>query len=543
MAKKAARQGNDSRALQLYNGVLQRQPNHPLAKKGARKLQKKLRQNPSVQAQSTDPSQNRLIALVNLYHSGQIAEAVQTCRKLLQTYPESITVINVLGAALQVQGKFREAVQAFDEVIRLKPDFAEAYSNRGNALKNIDQRINAIASYEDAIASYDMAIQLKPDFPDAYYNRGNALKDLGRLEDAMASYNKAIQLKPDFAAAHRSLSNIKKYEAGDSQVGLLESLLTNSELNKWDRMELCFALAKAYEDLGEYDESFSHLQEGNRLRSKETKYDIEVDRSLFAKVKGIFSAESLVADVASNEDTSIQPLFIVGMIRSGTSLVEQILASHSNVHGAGELELMNQLMDPILSNRPDPGVNQDMSKFSAVEIATVRSAYLEALTALEVPEKIITDKMPLNFRWIGFILSAFPEAKIIHLNRDPRATCWSIYKHYFPVDGNEFAYDMGGLAGYYKLYIDLMSFWRERYPDSIYDLCYEDLTENQEEETRKMLAFCNLEWEEQCLDFHKTKRTVKTMSATQVRKKMYTGSSEAWRNYEDHLQVLMNGLR
>jgi len=195
----------------------------------------------------------------------------------------------------------------------------------------------------------------------------------------------------------------------------------------------------------------------------------------------------------------------------------------------------------ILSKLPDQSVSQDKRKWFQNEINRVHDGYLEKLTALKVPEKTITDKMPLNFRWIGFILSAFPEAKIIHLNRDPRATCWSIYKHYFK-KGNGYADDLGDLVEFYKLYIDLMSFWRERFPNAIYDLCYEDLTENQEQETRKLLTYCDLHWEMQCLDFHQTKRTVQTMSAAQIRKKMYQGSSEAWRKYAVHLQPLINGL-
>jgi tetratricopeptide (TPR) repeat protein len=541
-AKKAAKQGNDTKALQLYSAVLQRQPNHPVAKKGQRKLRKKLRHSQSIRAQTTEPSQDQIDAVINIYHSGQMERLELSCRELLQTHPQSLTVINLLGTALQVQGKLKEAVQAFDKAIQLKPDSAEAYSNRGNALKELGQVEHAVASYDDAVASYDQAIQLKPDFAEAYYNRGNGLRDLGRLDEAVASYDMAIRIKPDLAGAYLQLSALKKYQAGDTQIGIMESLLTDSQPNESSRIELCFALAKANEDLGKYDKSFGYLKEGNRLRKKELHYDIEVERGLFTKIKGIFASERSIPGVPPDEHASIRPLFIVGMMRSGTSLVEQILASHSKVHGAGELETMNQLVDPILSDFPDENVSQDKRKLSTVEIDTVRNAYLEALTALKVPEKIVTDKMPLNFRWIGFVLSAFPEAKIIHLNRDPKATCWSIYKHYFSTIGNGYAYDMGDLAEFYRLYVDLMSFWRERYPDRIYDLCYEDLTENQEVETRKLLVFCDLEWEEQCLDFHKTNRVVKTTSASQVRSKIYRGSSEAWRNYEDHLQPLIYDL-
>jgi tetratricopeptide (TPR) repeat protein len=534
-AKKAAKRGNATEALQLYDAILKRQPNHPVAKKGLRKLQKQFPHSQSIQAQAVNPSQDQINAVIGLCHSGQMARAEQSCRELLQIHPKSLVIMNVLGVALQRQGKLQEAVQVLDKAIKLKPDFAEAYSNRGIALKELGQLANAVANY-------DKAIQLKPEYAEAYYNRGNAQKDFGHLEEAVASYDKAIQLRPDFAEAHRNLSTLKNYEPDDAQIGLMETLYSNSETNKSRRMEICFALGKAYEDLGEYENSFNYLEEGNRLRKEELHYDIEADRRLFAKIRETFTTGDLIPSVAPDQYASIQPFFIVGMMRSGTSLVEQILASHSKVYGAGELEMMNQLVSPILSGLPDQNDDQDSSMLSTVDINTVHSSYLEALISLNVPEKIITDKMPINFRWIGFILSAFPDAKIIHLNRDPRATCWSIFKHYFPDEGNGYAYDMGDLAEYYELYVDLMSFWRERYPNSIYDLWYEDLTENQEEETRKLLAFCDLEWEEQCLDFHKTKRAVKTSSAAQVRQKMYKSSSDTWRKYEDFLQRLTQGL-
>ena len=386
--------------------------------------------------------------------------------------------------------------------------------------------------------SHEKAIELKPGYAEAYGARGDVLRDLGKLKEAVESYEKAIELKPDYAGVHHTFSALKKYKPGDAQIELMESLLANSESSESDRMHLCFALAKVYEDLGEYDKSFNYLGEGNHLRRKELNYNIDNDRRMFAKIKEIFTTGSQAPDVAPDGNTSIQPLFIVGMPRSGTSLVEQILASHTKVHGAGELMTMKRLVTPILNLK----TSQDKSKLSRNEINTIHDGYLEALAALNVPEKIVTDKMPLNFQWIGFILSAFPRARIINLNRDSRATCWSNYKHYFAGKGIGYAYDMDELVEFYKLYIDLMSFWRERYPNSIYDLCYEGLTENQEQETRRLLEFCNLEWEEQCLYFHKTKRAVKTVSTAQVRKKMYRGSSEAWRKYEEHLQPLIKGL-
>ncbi len=637
-AKKATKQGKRAVALELYNAVLRHQPNHPVAKKGLRKLQKGFPHKQSVQGETANPSQEQVNTLVNLYHSGLMMEAEQFCRKLLLIYPQSLFVINILGAVLQGLGRLQEAVESYGKAIRLKPDYAEAYFNRGNALKELGQLVLAVESYEKAIQfkpdyamaysnrgnvlqelgqlanameSHDKVIQLKPDYAEAYYNRGNVLQELGQLKQAEKSFEKAIQFKPDFAMAysnrgnvlqelgqlalavenhdkaiqlksdcpntyynrgnvlkdlgqfglavenyekaiqfkpdffeaHRNLSRIKKYKPADSQIAVMENQYEQEKLNESDRIHLSFALAKAYEDLCEYRISFKYLVEGNRLRNKELNYNIDQDIRLYTKIRKIFCAGSLMPEFPSGSNKSIQPIFILGMPRSGTSLVEQILASHTKVYGAGELESMSSIVSPLLSHFPDQNISQEKHEISQNTIVKLRNDYFDMLTALKSHQKVITDKMPLNFRWIGFILSAIPEAKIIHLNRDPVATCWSIYKHYFTGEGNGYAYDMENLAHFYLLYIELMAFWREQHPNNIYDLYYENLTENQEEETRRLFAFCDLDWEEQCLDFHKTKRVVKTASNLQVRKKMYKGSSEAWKKYKTHLKPLINGLR
>jgi len=176
-------------------------------------------------------------------------------------------------------------------------------------------------------------------------------------------------------------------------------------------------------------------------------------------------------------------------------------------------------------------------------LLSIRKDYLDHLSTLNTTKSIITDKMPINFRYIGFILKAFPGAKIINLKRDSRAICWSIYKSYFPGKGLGFAFNMEDLAGYYNSYNELMGFWYKLFPNKIYDICYEDLTTNQEEETKKLLKYCELDWDDNCLNFHTNKRAVRTTSSLQVRKKMYQGSSEAWKKYEKHIQPLIDGLK
>ena len=230
------------------------------------------------------------------------------------------------------------------------------------------------------------------------------------------------------------------------------------------------------------------------------------------------------------------------MPRSGTSLTEQILDSHSSVRGAGELEFMNQLAHIIMQEQQANLTRQYPKPLSKNSMSAIRTRYHSSLQALNYPENIIVDKMPLNFRWVGLILSAFPEAKIIHLKRDPVATCWSNFNRYFPVHGLGFTNNLNDLAKFYHLYTDLMTFWHQRFPNKIYDLCYEDLTENQEKETKKLLAYCELEWEDACLNFHENTRRVVTASANQVGQKMYQGSSKSWKKYEHQLQPLVKAL-
>jgi hypothetical protein len=294
-----------------------------------------------------------------------------------------------------------------------------------------------------------------------------------------------------------------------------------------------------YEDLGNQDELFKVLHEGNQLRRQEFNYSLDMSQNYHSTIRNLFSSSTTVIEKSlSYEASTIRPVFIVGMLRSGTSLVEQIMASHHAVYGAGELITLKNLVTQQLKDH----LTNVKDRLPDKAFLSIRKQYLDSLSRFNVPEKIITDKFPLNFRNIGFILSAFPEAKIIHLKRDARATCWSIYKHYFSDTGNAWAYNMDELAGFYGLYTELMAFWHQLFPNKIYDMNYEDLTTNQEEETRKLLKYCELDWDENCLNFHTSKRVVQTASALQVRQKMYQGSSEDWKKHEAYLQPLIKEL-
>jgi len=469
---------------------------------------------------------------VTLKDLGQLDESVKCYEKALATKPDYAEANNNLGVTLQELGQLNEAVKSYEQAIEIKSDYAEAHNNLGNTLRELSQ-------LETAVKYYKQAIAIKPDYAQAYHNLGIVFKELGQHDASLKSYEKAVAIKPDYVKAHHSISFLKKFTENDPQITQMQSLLSAGNLSQSDRKHLCFALSKANEDLGKQDEFFEYLHEGNRLRKEELDYSLEIDQKLFSIIKKMFKTPKSL----SYEALTVRPIFIVGMPRSGTTLVEQIIASHQAVYGAGELTTLGNLIAPIIENFSTHNKN----RLSKKDFLSIRQQYLDALSVFNAPEDVITDKMPLNFQYIGFILSAFPEAKIVHLKRDARATCWSIYRRYFFRVGNGWcnhgwAYNLDDLAGFYGLYTDLMDFWHQTFPGKIYDICYEDLTTNQEEETRKLLDYCELDWDENCLNFHATKRAVKTASALQVRQKMYQGSSEAWKKHEAYLQPLINGL-
>jgi tetratricopeptide (TPR) repeat protein len=462
--------------------------------------------------------------LGNIYKNlGRFEDAIANYAKALDLRPDYAHGHNNLGDALNDLGRYDEAIVKFIAALQIQPDLAEAHNNLGNAYKHLGR-------HEDAVASYEKAADIKPDYADAYNNLGAAFTDLGRREDAIASYSRALEIKPDFARAHRNLSTIKRYRSSDPQISQMSDLLAHAALPVNDQMNLNFGLGKANDDLGQYAQAYDYFSQGNRLRKSMLGYSISTDQELFCQIKSAFESENPVsgAPTTTRNPSGPTPVFIVGMPRSGTSLVEQVLASHSHVHGAGELKTLE-------SGIKECGGLQ--SEFSAAQWEELGRYYRSGVEKLGASERCVTDKMPLNFRWIGFIRYALPEAKIIHVKRDARATCWSIFKHCFATDGNAYAYDMNDITAYYDLYRDMMDFWEEKFRGKIYHLNYEQLTENQEGETRNLLKQVGLEWQDQCLEFHKAERVVATASALQVREKIYTGSSQAWRKYEQFLEL------
>lgn len=498
---------------------------------------------------------------------GRFDQAIQCYRQVLAIKPDYVEACSNLGNALLDDGDVEEAIRQHEQAIALHPGYAEAYSNLGNAYR-VQGRLDVAATY------IEKALALKPDHAGAYSNLGVVLREQGRLNDALSLFRKAIELnaglpeahnglggiyyeqgqldaaracieralelKPDMGAAHWQLATLIRYTPGHPHLLQMQRLYEDANLPREQRMYLGFALGKAYEDIGQYAKAFAALQAGNALRRSSYSYSIEDDVALFAAIRREFTPE-LVRRLQVLGSDSDRPVFVVGMPRSGTTLVEQILSSHSAVHGAGELSFWNITAKQLYERSPDGGVSFSLSNLPEV-VEKIAADYLGYLAGLNTDRQRVTDKMPLNFRWIGLIKAAFPNAKIINLQRDARDTCLSIYKTCFTYTGNQYAFDLKELGQYYNLYLQLMAHWHTVFENQIYDISYEALVGNQRAETEKLLAYCGLDWEDGCMNFHETRRTVSTASAAQVRKSMYSSSVQLWQRYEQELAPLLEIL-
>ena len=492
-----------------------------------------------------------------LKDKGDLEAAIQSYKQALKIKPDYAQAYNNMGNALKDKGDLKAAIESYKQALKIKPDYAQAYSNMGIALKGKGDLNAAISSYkqalkikpdyaeaynnmgsalndkgdlEAAIESYKQALKIKPDYAEAYSNMGIALKDKGDLEAAIESYKQALKIKPDYAEAYRNLSTMHRYKEHDEYFLKMQSLCQSSSILDEQRCHLNFALSKASEDLNEISQSFNYLKTGNELRKKILSYDIKKDIELFSQLKKSYPSIALQSVVESSD---LKPIFILGMPRSGTTLVEQIVSSHSEVTGAGELSYVSKFGGPTARGAIKPNTKM---------ILDFRQRYIEALKKRSDGRSIVTDKMPQNFLYVGLIFAAFPDAKVIHVNRDPAATCWSNYKHYFSAKGLGYCYDLDDTVTYFGLYTDLMQFWLGHYGDRIYNLNYDNLTINQDDETRKLIEYLELEWENDCLSPQHNKRSVRTVSQQQVRQKVYQGSSQQWRKFEPYLNGAFDQL-
>jgi|GEM_PF-461991 len=464
---------------------------------------------------------------LKLFNAQKFQEAGKLEAKLSQIDLKRPNILFRLGVIYLHSGNINKADDFFQRTLELNPEHASATQNLGTiCLDKMD--------YAKAEQYFLKSLEFDRNNANAYNNLGACCSYQGRPEEAKAHYLKALELAPERAQTFRNMTTHHKFESYDDLLVTLLVSLTNKNLSDDDRSQLCFAAFKAFDDLGERDRAFKYLSEGNSLFRSVIKYVPQTDVDNIEIIKRAFAPKVLPTIEQCISDTPLPhtPIFIIGMPRSGTSLTEQVLSSHSKVHGGGELPILNQIANPLLGKIYGNVTN---AKLEAKHIEQFRKQYIRRCKDYPHDSAYMTDKMPANFRWVGFIKQALPEAKIINQIRDPRAICWSIYKLRFSTIGNGYAYDQEDLAAYYHNYVGLMNFWEQKYPGDIHNLNYESFTENQRAETEALLKHLGLDWEDACLEFHKSKRPVKTASSAQVKQELYRGSSEAWRKYEEFL--------
>jgi tetratricopeptide (TPR) repeat protein len=475
----------------------------------------------------------------------RLDEAVDLMRRALAIEQRSDKLYMHFGAVLLDQHKAEEAAAATERALALNPNSHDAVNQMGRVAF---ERGNLDA----ALAHYRRALGLKPDLADAINNMGNVLKELGQLQEARQAYLEALRLDPNIAGVYVNFADSMTFAPGDAHLAAMETLAAKTEgLSKTDRMHIDFALGKAYSDLKDYSRSFKRLAAGNAAKRATIAYDEQATFALFDRLEEVFTRE-LIAKKSGGGDPSSMPIFVLGMPRSGTTLIEQIIASHPMVHGAGELKTLN---DVILSVHAPDGATLPYPEFvPALDAAALRqigSRYV-ALVRQFVPSsgsargmgdiRHVTDKMPSNYYFAGLIHLALPNATIIHSMRDPVDTCVSCFSKLFSAEQNH-TYDLGELGRYYKRYERLMGHWRNVLPAGrTLNVRYEDVVADLGGQARRIIAHCGLPWDDRCLAFHKTDRPVRTASATQVRRPIYKSAVGRWRVYEDHLGPLLAAL-
>jgi tetratricopeptide (TPR) repeat protein len=466
----------------------------------------------------------------------RIREAEEMFRRAILLDPDSAEAHCNLGSLLIDLGKPDQAEANLRRAVALLPDFAIALHNLGTALIGLDRSDEAVAVIERAVA-------LKPDLAGAHHNLGVALMELGQLSEAREAAERAVALAPTELSYLRQLGDVRRYEAGDSYFTTLQTLANKeAALSVNDRIYLRFALAKAHADIGRPEEEFQQLLAGNALKRSQIDYDEVAMLSEIDRTQRVFTSEFIRVSEGSGEP-SPKPVFIIGMPRSGTTLVEQILASHPDVRGAGELTLFERAMSDVRSAMHQaPAYPEIALQMSGTHFRELGARYLAGISQLAPSASHVTDKMPTNFLFAGLIHLALPRATIIHTVRDPVDTCISCFSRLF-TEVNFQTYDLAELGRYYRHYQALMAHWHRVLPAGrILDVSYEETVADLEGAARRILTHCGLAWDPRCLDFHLTERVVRTASATQVRQPIYRSSVGRWRAYESLLGPLFAEL-
>ena len=483
---------------------------------------------------SVGPGQQNMRELENLYNSKQFNSLENSVKQLLEKYPKDANLHNILGIALKDQWKLDDSIKIFEKIIKIQPNFYFAYHNMGNVLKNL-------CRLDEAKTCYQKCIGINPNYLEAYIGLGKILLDLNKLDESAVVFKQALQLEPKNAQLHRHLSEVTKYKEKNTHIKDMEKIVSNNNVTHDQHMHLSFALGKAYEDMKCYDKAFSHWEKGNFLKRKKINYSTNYQARQIRVVKEAFTRVLFEKfKKYGNLDNTL--IFIVGMPRSGTTLVQQILSSHPKILGAGE---SNQLSNIIAENffEEKGFLKKDLYNYDPMNFNKIGDDYISNMRQFSTSIRHILIKDLLNFRWLGFIKLIFPNTKIIHCVRNPLDNCVSLFKHLF-TGGVDFSYNLIELGEYYNLYQDVMLFWDKVLPNYCINIFYEELINDQEKQIKKLLNACNLEWDENCVQFYKNKHFMSTGSnSINIHQPIYKTSIQSWKRYEKQLQPLIEVLK
>lgn len=511
-----------------------------------------------------------LLAVTELMYEGKFLRAEQFCRHFLQNnkhHIEGMCLLAEIGIELKIYddaefllatalelapnhiharsqylnlliklGKYKSALLQVEKLLLVQPSNLSFKVAKANVLTGLGEIAQAITLFEDAIAQDDK-------IPSLHLQFGHALKAKGDITKAIAAYQKAYQINPNFGDAYWSLANTKTYRFSDDEISQMQAQQNKNELALLDKIQLHFATGKAYEDRQEYDLAFQAYQQGNELQHAHNGFDInKIEQQVEEQIKHC-TAElfELRGNLGLN---SPDPIFIVGLPRAGSTLLEQILASHSQVDGTMELHNILGLASRLRGRNPNNKESQYPKNLSDINpdfFKRFGQQFIDETQVYREQAPFFIDKMPNNFLHIGLIRLILPNAKIIDARRQPMACCFSGYKQLF-AEGQDFSYKLDDIGRYYQAYLKLMTHWHNVLPDFVLTVNHEDVVENLEGEVRRILDFCGLNFEQSCLDFHKTKRTIKTPSSEQVRQPIYKSATEQWKHFEKHLTPLKKVL-
>ena len=519
-------------------------------------------------ALALEPTKERVATAAQAFARGQTEEAEKICRQVLREHPNEVDAMRLLASIANKLEQRDDAIILLERAVELKPKFAGAWADLaetytesekfGEALDAVQRVIKLQPNmpfghmirgsilgkkddHEGAINAFKEALEIEPDHIGSNMGLGNTLKTIGRYDEAVKSYKKCIEAQPLFSEAYWSLANLKTYSFDDDEIKNMEKHVQSQDLTPASKAFFHIAIANAKEKQMKYGEAWYHFHTGNELRRTSEIYDSVTTQVTHDALIETFD-EEFVNSTKGSGCQSDAPIFILGLPRSGSTLIEQILASHSRVEGTRELPDISLLGRRLTKSKP-PGIKYpDAVKHMTDEEKTeYGESYLETSKRYRTDKPRFIDKMPNNFAHIGFIKTILPNAKIINAKRHPLDSCVSSFKQLF-YKGQSWSYDLFEIGEYYLEYERMMDHWHSLYPGEIYDIQYENIVNNQEDESRALIQYCGLGWEDSCLRFYENKRSVNTASSEQVRQPIYKGAMYAWKNYESEIGALKDIL-